>query len=252
MSDPFASNWLSLLMAWICSLPILASSMLLFIRLVVTLRERLPLWFILWTGACFFLLSPFLYVLLQGILLVSFPWQSWRAFFSSFLLVFYVPHLLFLMAAVGVGLPLYLLSKALGKEEEPRPLNLALAAVVNPLACITASAVFFAALPYLGNTVKWLKAEDMMQATNGPAYVLYRFASVPLRYVVNRDFRFKEVHRPKTKKEVLRNHVATLYLSEDQHLSYLLRIHPRLEQQMESYPEREHFHIWDQTTTGGR
>src|SRR5437764_9446822 len=91
-SDPFASGWLSLILAWMAAVPIIAGALFGGLGMLFTRVDKaIPRWFVFWMAVCVIVLSPLRYMVLQWIVASAYPVQSVRAMFSSFSLVFYVP-----------------------------------------------------------------------------------------------------------------------------------------------------------------
>jgi hypothetical protein len=108
-SDYYASNTVSLVLAWIFCLPVLFSVILVIFALFQK-YEGVP-WFVsVWIGLCFLWLSPFRYMLFQVIAAAAYPFQSWFAFGSLFYpgVFLLVPIAFSILYALGFTLPLFL------------------------------------------------------------------------------------------------------------------------------------------------
>ena len=84
-------------------------------------------------------------------------------------------------------------------------------------------------LQYAAFTTHWLRADDVIRATNGPAAVAY---SVALKYLTPAPARgfYSEVSR--TDRERLRNHVASYYLGRLEESHYVEAAYPDLYDQV--------------------
>src|SRR5437764_4109335 len=151
-SDPFASGWLSLILAWMAAVSIIVGGLyggfgMLFTRV----DKAIPRWFVVWMAVCIIVLSPLRYVVLQWIVASAYPVQSVRAMFSSFWLVFYVPIVFGLLFFIGVGLPLYLtLRIPFGNLTSPRTTiaRLIVGSLIAPLNAWGGYLLFFWLLPF--------------------------------------------------------------------------------------------------------
>ncbi len=228
-SDPFASGWLSLILAWILAIPVILGVIaegliLLFERT----SEAIPRWFVVWMALCILILSPFRYTVLQLIVASAYSVQSGRAFFSLFLLALYVPIVFGLLYFIGIGLPLLLtLRIAFGSLSKPKATTgrLIFGGLIAPLNALGGYLAFFWVLPFAAFTIHWLNLYDVIGATNGPATVTY---SLGLKHVMPLPVKeyFTEVSN--TDREMLRNHVASFYLGWRGEARYVKLSYPEL------------------------
>ena len=219
-SDPFASNMVSLVLAWIAAIPIL-------IRLVTAVLPFFEKWpnvpWILsaWVGLCFILFSPIRYIVFQIVLASSYLFQSWYAFLSTFFLFsfFIIPLAASVLYAIGLFLPWLAVASIIG--DRPSWWRRLLGAIAAPVIALVGSIVFSFVLPFAALTTHWSRAEDVIGATNGPAYYAFIAASRMLAPVP--DY-FKKT--PGTLTDYLRCHVAFYYLSESEQQRFLSLAYP--------------------------
>lgn len=227
-SDPFASGWLSILLAWIATVPIIIGALaggfgLLFARV----DKAIPRWFVFWMAVCIIVLSPLRYMVLQVIVGSAYPVQSVRAMLSTFSLVLYVPIAFGFLFIIGVGLPLYLtLRIPFGNLSSPKTTigRLILGSLIAPLNAVGGYFVFFWLLSYAAFTVHWLSPYDVIGATNGPAAVTYSV----LKYVMPLPVKDYYTAVSNTDRDMLRNHVASFYLGWKGEAGYVRLSYPDL------------------------
>ena len=78
-----------------------------------------------------------------------------------------------------------------------------------PVLSAVAHALFFLVLPFTGYATHWLNAEDVVQATNGPAYAAYNLA---LGKLMALPIKSSLESVTTADHDMLRNHVASFYL----------------------------------------
>lgn len=224
-TDYFDSSTISTVLAWICAIPIFIGLIVWVIQTLFEKFEGLPRVYIIWLFICILLFSPFRYLFLQIILASSYAVQSWSAFFSLFLLALYIPIVFGILYAVGFSLPLLLNFWVTGlmKNKKITKVRLFFSAVLTPFFCLIGTYIFLWVLPYAGYTTHWLKAEDVIRASNGPAWVYYKYAGS----------HFMPIETPGYTEEVgtdlktfYRNHIASVYLSDRQHMRYIKYAYP--------------------------
>jgi S1-C subfamily serine protease len=219
-SDPFASNMVSLVLAWIVAIPIL-------IRLVTAVlpffekRSNVPWLLTAWVALCFILLSPVRYIVFQIVLANSYLFQSWYAFLSTFFLFtfFIVPLAASVLYAIGFFLPWLAVVSIIG--DRPSWWRWLLGALAAPPIALVGSIVFSLVLPFAALTTHWCRAEDVIGATNGPAY--YAFMAVNRMLAPVPDYYERT---PGTFRDYLRCHVAFYYLSESEQQRFLNLAYP--------------------------
>jgi hypothetical protein len=212
-SDPFASNTLSMVLAWIFATPVILTVIAGGVEMLFSrVDEAVPRWFVVWMTLCILVLSPFRYIVLQLIVGSSYAVQSVGAFFSLLALGAYVPIVFGLLYFIGVGLPLVLtLRVAFGSLKNPKATKgrLVVGSVIAPLNAVGGYLAFFWLLQYAAFTVHWLQADDVIGATNGPAAVVY---SLVLKHFTPLPVKGYYTEVSNTDREMLRNHVASFYL----------------------------------------
>ncbi len=240
-ADPFASSTISTVLAWVVALPVILAALgagigMLFERT----SDEIPRWFVVWLMLSLLILSPLRYMVLQIIVSSAYPTQSLRAFLSFFLLALYVPIVFGALYFVGLGLPLILTLRvvfgSLTKPKVTRP-RLALGALMAPLNAVGGYFAFFWLLQFAALSVHWLKAADVIGATNGPASVTYslvlgRFMPLPIRGF------YADVTQ--TDRDMLRNHVASYYLGRSAEARYVRLAYPDLYSRLTSQTGPDH------------
>ncbi len=229
-TDPFASHTISTVLAWIICVPIIVQ-VLLTLWGVFFAKQEFPRGLTIWFGLCFLIFSPLRYMIFQLATAATYPVQSLSALLSCVVLVIYVPIVFGILYAVGLGLPMLGMSMVYGKGAEPPKWRVVLACLVLPVLLTLGSVFFQKVLPCAGWTVRWLRAEDVIRSTNGPAYVVFKyFASIGAPYQLPRYFE----NTPKTTRDLLRCHVAGIYLNDREHARFIDRQYPQL---VEEYTE---------------
>ena len=210
MTDPYVSHTVSLILAWVFSIPILVAPVHLAMKYMFRESADIPRGLSLYVVLCILVLSPFRYALLQLVLFVGYGFQSGSAFASACVLLLYAPIVFGLLSVVAIALPMLAcggIAKFKGLKKHTR---LAASLVVLPFVLMIGHALFFLLLPYAAWTVRWLDDEDVLRATNGPASVFYRFAVEP---DIPRLGPRLIVQPGETAKDRLRRHVEETYIS---------------------------------------
>jgi hypothetical protein len=238
-TDPFASGLVSTVLAWSFTLPILLSSVALIVQLFFgDTNSRLPRWFLGWLAFCFVFFSPFLYIVLQFIVLASYSVQSSSALWSFFSLrsflftMVYLPLVVGLLSYSGLLAPYWLTFRiAFHNLETPVVTTgrLILGTVIAPITMQGGQLLFYWLLTYVLIYTPFKKdrvrAEDMIGATNGPALLAYKYVIrnvIPLPIANHyRDVSLSE-------QDWLRNHVASFYLGPREEAKYLKLAYPVL------------------------
>lgn len=218
-----------MILAWVAGVPTIVG---LLIGAVGMLFERsdesVPRWFVFWLMLCVLIFSPFRYELLLLIIGTSYAVQSGHAFLTLVPLALYIPIVFGLLLFVGVGLPMLItLRLAFGKLSAPvvSKGRLIFGSVLAPLSLAAGYMAFFLILPYGARTVHWLRAEDVIGATNGPALATY---SVVLKHGLPLPLRAFYTEVSTTDAEMLRNHVASYYLGGQAEATYVKTAYPDL------------------------
>jgi hypothetical protein len=224
-TDPFASSLASLILSWIFAIPMLAGAIGVVFS-VFKKHEDVPWLFSAWMGLCFLIFGPIRYLFFLVTMASSYIFQGWLAFLTVFATGLFVtgPLAFGLLYAVGVGLPLLSVLWILGCKREPTRLRFCVSAIAAPIIALLSSILFSLILPFLAIVTHGLPADYVIRATNGPAY--YVFACTVPRGLVALPPYVSET--PQTTADILRSHVALLYLSDEKHVYFLQAEYPNL------------------------
>jgi hypothetical protein len=227
--DPFASGLFSSVLAWLFCIPVILSLVAGALGMLFEKTDdQIPRWFIVWIVLCVVALSPFRYLALLTLIGTAYSVQSFGAFISVFPLAIYIPIVFGVLCGVGVVLPLlFTLRMAFHNLKDPvvSQARLVLGSIVAPANMLGGYFLFFWLLTYAGKTVHWLRAEDVIGATNGPALFVYQHAlkyAMPLPVVGY----YQDVTA--SDRDMLRNHVASFYLGERAEARYVKLSYPTL------------------------
>jgi len=221
-NDYFASSTLSLILSWLFAIPAFLG-IVAYIFFVFEKHEGVPWIFSVWVGLCFLVFSPIRYIFFLLVAATSYPFQSVFAFFSVFWLGLLVPLAFCLLYAVGFGGPLLIVYWILGAKSQPSRLRYFASATVAPVVAFIGTLLFSLALPFAAITTHALRAEDVIRATNGPAYYVFLGQS---RGMIALPPYF--IQTPQTNRDYLRSHVALLYLTDKEHVYFLKMAYPDL------------------------
>jgi hypothetical protein len=231
-NDYFASHFVSLALSWFFCFPVLFGIAGLIVSMLKK-QEGVPWVFSAWVAVCFLWLSPIRYMLFQIVTATSYPFQSWFAFGSIFYLGIFilVPLAFTILFVVGFSLPLFLVYLISGGEK-PHWWRYALASISAPLLALLGSMLFGLLLPIAaGLTTHHLRGEDIIRATNGPAYYVFAYLVADIERVdVPKYFRLT----PRSPEDYLRTHVASFYLSDSEHKEFLEKAYPEIVTQVET------------------
>ena len=181
--DIFDSHIISLILAWISSVPIFAGVIVYLIGFLFDKDDSIPRIFIIWVGFCAIIFGPIRYIFLQIILSTAFPFQSWGAFFSDQIFsVFFVGLGFSIYLGVTVGLPLLCTMFIAGLLDNQiiKKSRLFLASILAPFLIGIGAQLFYLLLPYAAYSAHWLNPYDVIGATNGPAEYYYKYFVEPL------------------------------------------------------------------------
>ena len=231
----FESGIISSILAWLSALPLMLAAVA-WVFTSFAKQEGIPRWFSIWMAVCLFIFSPARYLLFLIVAADCYAVQSWGAFFSVFLLVLYVPIVFGILYFIGVGLPMCSLIPIFGKGSQFTAARGLLASIVLPVVCIVCSFIFYWALPYAGWTVHWLKAKDIIRATNGPAAVVYRYFSSIGTPIILPAFYDQTPQQPL---DELRCHAAAVFLSDARKGYFVKHQYPELYQKLTQGAETE-------------
>jgi hypothetical protein len=221
-NDYFASNTVSLVLAWLFSIPALVG-IVAYIVSVFEKHEGVPWMFSAWVGLCFLVFSPIRYMFFLLVTATSYPFQSVFAFFSTFWLGLLVPLAFCLLYAVGFSGPLLLVYWILGIKSEPSRLRYFASAIAAPVVAFIGTLLFSLVLPIAAITTHGLRAEDIVRATNGPAHYVFLAQS---RGMIALPPYFAQT--PQRNRDYLRSHVALFYLTDKEHVYFLKMAYPEL------------------------
>ena len=233
--EVFESGIISSILAWLSALPLMVAAVA-WVFTSFAKHEGIPRWFSIWLAICLFIFSPARYLLFLIVAADCYAVQSWGAFFSVFLLALYVPIVFGILFFIGVGLPMYSLVPIFGKSSQFTVARGLLASIVLPVVCIVSSFIFYWALPYAGWTVHWLKAKDVIRATNGPTAIVYRyFSSIGTPIILPAFYN----QTPQQPIDELRCHAAAVFLSEARKGYFVKHQYPDLYQKLTQGAETE-------------
>lgn len=227
--DPFASGTASLVLAWLFTVPVILSLVFGGISMLFERTDdEVPRWFLVWMTLCLLILSPFRYVLLLTIIGTAFPVQSFGALVSILPLGIYVPIVFGILYFAGLVLPL-LLTLRIAFHDLKSPVvtqgRLVSGALIAPLNMIGGYFLFFWLLTYAGMTVHWLRVDDVIGATNGPALFVYEHG---LKYAMPLPIAGHYQDVTVSDRDMLRNHVASFYLGDRAQAKYVKLAYPAL------------------------
>ena len=210
MPEVFESSTFSLILAWLCCLPTIMFAVS-WIFMTVAKHDGVPWLISAWLGVSILVFTPARYLLWLVLTAESYLVQSFGAAFSGLICALYVPLVFGLLYMIGVGLPLASLGAIFPKDKQFTWGRGIAACIVVPVVGIVASVIFFWALPYAGWTVHWLKAKDIVRATNGPSAFMWRyFTSVGAPIILPGFYD----QTPQTPTDEVRCHAAALYLND--------------------------------------
>src|SRR6266513_3301474 len=207
MPGDFDSHTISLILSWVFFVPLVLG--VIGAALTLSFNDEFPLAFGIWLVLCAALFSPVRYILLQLSVGFSYPLQSISAFLSSFLLALYIPIVFAILCAIGLFMPYIGILAIAGRRTKGL---LWVAALAAPFVMVVCSYLYFLMLPYAAYSTHWLKATDVIRATNGPSEYLYKYVveeGTPLQFP---GFIRQGSFASFTPTERLRAHVAAIYL----------------------------------------
>ncbi len=233
-TDYFQSHTVSLILSWIFSIPMTIGLIVGLIFLLFTKEEDLSRPFLIWIAICVILCSPFRYMVFQIILAESYGVQSAYAFFTLLALTAYIPIVFGVLYGIGLGLPILGIAAIAGFfRNTTSKTRLLLASIAAPFLLFIGSFLFFLILPYAAYSVHWLRAEDVIRATNGPAEYYYKYVAHWETQRSLQQYGQDTGLGNLTSKEQLRIHVATTYLGRKQLAYYVYEAYPEYAKQQE-------------------
>jgi hypothetical protein len=221
-TDPFASSIISVVLAWVFSIPLIVGLIVYLVDMLFKKQEELPRGFTIWLLICMVFLSPARYIILQVLMAIAFPFQSLSAFLSTFMLAFYIPIVFGLLYALGIGAPILLISLIAGMEKVESKKRLLLSCVAAPFVLLVFNYLFFFGLSYAAYSIHWLNANDVIGTTNGPSEYFFRYVcetGTPLELpkFLTDGVILERLHA----KGRLRAHIAAVYLGKKQFEYYV-------------------------------
>jgi len=233
LSDYYQSHTLSLVLTWISSIAVFATLIaLIFLPIQILFANEFAndgVAFRIagaWVMLCFLALSPLRYNILQIFILTAYSFQSFGAFISAIYLASYVPIVCVALYFIGIALPFLGIITIAGFKEPFSKIRLCLSALAAPLFFSIANYLFFLALPLAAYSVHWLRADDVIRATNGPAELIYKYTVEPMTPLIFPGYVNEMGFDKLSSKERLRAHIAAVYLGEKEFSLFMYRSYP--------------------------
>lgn len=223
-TDPFQSHTFSLVLAWMAAAPTIFSVP---VRIWVGLADAkgAQLAFSLWLVVCAIIFSPLRYMLFLIVLGTAYPFQSFTALLTVIPMMLFLPFVIIPLTLATLVLPLLVAMPILGQSSPPTAGRIWAAAAALPITCMLGSAIFFFALPYAAKPVHWLRGDDVIRATNGPGCFVFKYITcigsnprVPWFYSLT----------PQTPKDLVRCHVAGIFLDSDDLQKFVAQQYPEI------------------------
>lgn len=238
MEDYFQSHTFSMILTWLFSIPAILCPIGPVLGLLFEKFEGIPRFLMVWLVVCFLLFSPLWYILLQILIAIAYPFQSFGALLTTIVLIGYIPIVFSIMCVIGLGLPIlcvYIIVCFF--KDIASKIRLWLAVLAAPIIFLIASYLFFLVLPYVAYSTHWLHAKDVIRATNGPPEYFHRYVT-PIFYIPLRRY-VKEIGGDNlSPKERLRFHVADIYLGEKQFTFFVYKSFPEEFKRKTGYSEQ--------------
>jgi hypothetical protein len=222
--DHFESSKLSLVLAWVFCVPLLLG----IANMVFTAfkkHEEIPWIYSAWIAVCFLILSPARYIAFLLVMAESYPFQNIAALFSLLTFWHWLPAAVAFTVAYTIGLigPLFLVLWVVGDKANPSRVRLLISAALAPVIAFVGTFAFSLILPFAALSVHALDADAIIKATNGPAHFV--FLSEGSGMIALPPYYAKT---PQTTTDMIRSHVALLYLSDEEHNYFLKMEYPNL------------------------
>ena len=258
--DFFESHIISLILAWIITIPTLIAGISYLVG-ILTFKAGGHRIFVYWICFTIIFFSPIRYLFLQSLIGLAYPVQSFGALFSTFFLALYIPIIFSIFWGVTTAVPIATIFWVSGFNK-PTKLRIFLAGILAPFLLGIGGQLCYFALPYAAYSIRWLNPTDVISATNGPAEYFYKYLVEPLEseliiqnlrespttYAgkvggtfgmtgilptldIAQDWRKRRVsinerfHKGLSSKERLRLHVASTYLSREDLSKYMFVAH---------------------------
>lgn len=206
---------LYLVFSWIIAALVGFPAVLQFTWMLFAKRQRVNRVLTVWVGLCFLVFSPFRYLCFLFVLAAVFFFHSlWL--FSFGWGVTLAPPAFAILCFVGVIWPLLLVDWISGVESPNRTSrNTVAAAMLAPFIAFVGHVVFLLLLPLAGWTATGFDAVDLIRATNGPAYYVFRI--VPRGEIALPP----NLQESATIRDCLRAHIAFNYMSKGDCEAYM-------------------------------
>lgn len=189
------------------------------------LRSHRILYF--WLLLCLVVLSPLRYIIFQMCLAESFLVQSWGAFLTSLVALFYLPIVYGMLYVITLGIPALGTAVIAGGEISKR-WRVAVAALLAPALCLASWIPFGLLLPIAAWTVQWLDPVALVRATNGPNFYVFKYIAAPFS-PIRVQFPSQELsERNLTDRDAVRLHVASVYMSSENLQWFIQEAYPGL------------------------
>lgn len=147
MEDYFQSHTFSMILTWLFSIPVILCLIGPILGLLFEKFEGIPRFLMVWLVVCFLLFSPLWYILLQILIAIAYPFQSFGALLTTIVLIGYIPIVFGIMCVIGLGLPILCVYIIVYFEDIASKIRLWLAALAAPIIFLIASYLFFLVLP---------------------------------------------------------------------------------------------------------
>lgn len=177
MDDYFQSHSVSLILAWLFSIPIILGLISGAIKILFEKTPGIPRFFTVWLVICVLLFSPIRYILLQLFIATAYPFQSLRALLATLILAFYIPIIFSIICSIGLGLPLLGTIAIAGLKDPPSKIRLWLSGIAAPIIFLIAGWLYYLILPYAAYSTHWLNPRDVIRATNGPPEYFFKYVA---------------------------------------------------------------------------
>lgn len=238
MDDYFQSHTFSIILTWLFSIPLIITLIGLGIILLFEKSEGISRLFMVWLLICILLFSPLRYLSLQIFMAIAYPLQSFRAFFTTFILAIYIPIVFGIIYAIGFVLPTIGVMAIVGFKDNVSKIRLWLSALAAPIIFLIASYLFYLVLPYAAYSTHWLNPKDVIRATNGPPEYFYRYVVEQMTPLKFPSYAHEMGLDNLSPKERLRSHVAIVYLGQKQFTFFVYKSYPEEYKRKTGYSEQ--------------
>ena len=223
MIDYFASGSVSSFLSWVFGLPI-AITLILGMFSFFGKQEGIPWPLSAWVGLCIIIFAPVRYILFILVFASSWVVQSFFALFYAFVVSLYFPLVFLVLVLIGLGIPSASLLFYKSMKKYPF-IGGGLTFIAAPILSVAGTFLFFSLLPLAARTVGWLRVDDVIRATNGPTALVFRYLVAPYQVLTLPRF-YKDT--PQQDVDLLRSHVAMVFLREDNMPYFVSKQYPTL------------------------